>query len=278
PIDLPSNARIRNLQWSYSGEYLAFTLTSVDDAEKMGVSLWVLDMEKGEARSLTGPILNDASGGPLRWLPDHSFICKVRVESGLPPSEPAIPIGPIIEENLGRVAPARTYTNLLENPHDEALLEYYLTSALVHVSLEGTQTQLTEPDLFRSVSVSPDGEWIKVSTNHRPFSYQVPLSRFPRRTEILDRQGKSVYAVADLPLAEEISINFDSVRPGKRATGWRADKPATLYWVEALDGGDAREESEYRDAVYTLSAPFIEEPQLFWRSNMRYNGLVWGNG
>ena len=278
PVALPNEARIRNLQWSYCGQYLAFSLTHVAPAEKTGLSLWVLDMEKGEARSLTEPILNATSGGPTRWLPDNSLICKVRVDKEPPPSAPALPVGPIIEENLGRVAPARTYTNLLENPHDEALLEYYLTSQLVHITLEGNQTSLTPPDLFRGVSVSPDGEWIKVSTNHRPFSYQVPLSRFPRRTEILDRQGKAVYTVAALPLAEEVPINFDSVRDGRRANGWRADKPATVYWVEALDGGDARKESDYRDAIYTLSAPFTGEPQLLWKSQMRYSGLVWGDG
>jgi len=279
-VALPDDARIRNLQWSYDGEYLSFTLTYVADSDepeaKTGLSLWVLDLEKGEARSLTAPILNAVSGGPVRWLPDNSFLCKVRADDSPPPSAPTLPIGPIIEENLGRVAPARTYTNLLENPHDEALLEYYLTSQLVHISLEGEQTPITAPDLFRGVAVSPDGEWIKASVNHRPFSYQVPLSRFPRRTEILNRKGDTVYTVVDLPLAEEIPIDFDSVREGRRAHGWRADKPATVYWVEALDKGDARKESDYRDAIYTLSAPFTGEPQLFWKSQMRYNGLVWG--
>ena len=279
-VTLPSDARIRNLQWSYCGHFLSFTLTHIANPNKpeakTGLSLWVLDLEKEEARSLTEPILNATSGGPIRWLPDSSFLCKVRADNGPPPSEPTRPIGPIIEENLGRVAPARTYTNLLESPHDEALLEYYLTSQLVHVTLQGKQTPLTGPDLFRGVSASPDGKWIKASTNHRPFSYQVPLARFPKRTEILDRQGNAIYTVADLPLAEEIPINFDSVRDGRRANGWRADKPATVYWVEALDGGDARKESEYRDAVYTLSAPFTGEPQLFWKSQMRYSGLVWG--
>ena len=56
PVALPNEARIRNLQWSYCGQYLAFTLTHVAPAEKTGLSLWVLDMEKGEARSLTEPI------------------------------------------------------------------------------------------------------------------------------------------------------------------------------------------------------------------------------
>ncbi|MEO1634964.1 MAG: prolyl oligopeptidase family serine peptidase [Cyanobacteria bacterium J06631_9] len=293
PVTLPENPRIRNLQWSYCGQFLSFTHTHValaeDDSTKddstdnnstdneSGLSLWVLDLEKGEARSLTGPILNATIGASARWLPDNSFICKVRVENGELPVEPTLPVGPIIEENLGRVAPARTYTNLLENPHDEALLEYYFTSQLVHVSFTGEQTPLTEPALFRAISPSPDGQWIKVTTTHRPFSYQVPIGRFPRKTDILNRKGEVVYTVADLPLAEEIPINFDSVRDGRRASGWRADQPATVYWVEALDGGDARQESDHRDAVYTLSAPFTAEADLFWKTEMRYNSLVWGN-
>lgn len=280
-VALPNNPRIRHLQWSYCGNYLSFTHTETtigeESSENNGLSLWVLDLETGEARSLTGPILNATAGNPVRWLPDNSLICKVRTAEGPPPVEPLLPVGPIIEENLGRTAPARTYTNLLENPHDEALLEYYLTSQLVRVSFSGEQKVLTEPALFRAVSPSPDGQWLKVTITHRPFSYQVPISRFPRRTEILNLEGESVYTVADLPLAEEIPINFDSVRDGKRSTGWRADKPAVLYWVEALDGGDARKECEYRDAIYTLPAPFSAEPQLLWRSEMRFNTLIWGN-
>lgn len=286
-VVLPEDARIRNLQWSYCGQYLSFTNTTVEpiaestDAQtpdKSGLSLWILDIEKAEAKAITGPILNAVSGSAVRWFPDNSFVCKVRGSFEAPPDEPVISSGPVIEENLGRRAPARTYTNLLENPYDEALLEYYLSSKLVRVSFSGEQTPMTEPALFREVSVSPDGQWIKATQIHRPFSYQVPISRFPRRTEILDRFGKVIYTVSDLPLAEEIPIDFDSVRAGVRASGWRSDKPATLYWVEALDGGDAQVECEYRDAVYSLDAPFDGEPKLFWRSKLRFNSVVWGDG
>ncbi|MEL7352576.1 MAG: prolyl oligopeptidase family serine peptidase [Cyanobacteria bacterium P01_A01_bin.116] len=306
PVALPPTPRIRNLSWSKCGQYLSFTLThtgiaSVNEEKsstekgetgkseigksetgksetgKSGISLWVLDIESGDARSLTGPILNATNGSVVQWLPDNTLVCKVRTQEGPAPSAPALPVGPIIEENLGRVAPARTYTNLLENPHDEALLEYYLTAQLVRVTLTGEQTPLTDAGLFRSFSPSPNGQWLKVVTTHRPFSYQVPLGRFPRRTEILNLRGESVYTLADLPLAEEISINFDSVREGRRTSGWRADQPATLYWIEALDGGDADVESEYRDCVYTLAAPFTDEPSVFWKTALRYNSLVWGS-
>ncbi|MEZ5000770.1 MAG: hypothetical protein R2744_07500 [Bacteroidales bacterium] len=48
--------------------------------------------------------------------------------------------------------------------------------------------------------------------------------------------------------------------PGKRSVTWRSDKPATLLWVEALDGGDPEKEMEYHDQVFTLEAPFTAEP------------------
>ncbi len=293
-IALPAEARIRNLQWSYCGQYLSFTHTSAkpltedsqpedsqQDGDSSGLSLWVLDLVKAEARALTGPILSAVLGNPVRWLPDNSFVCKVRAPDGPPPSKPVLPKGPIVEENLGRIAPARTYTNLLETAHDENLLEYYLSSKLVHIDFTGKQTPLADLALFRNLSPSPDGQWLKVTVVQRPFSYQVPIGRFSRRTEILSlgekTWGQSAHTVCNLPLAEEIPIDFDSVRAGIRSSDWRADKPATIYWVEALDDGDARLEREYRDAVYTLSAPFSEVPRRLWQSRMRFRGVVWGN-
>ncbi|MGC1306709.1 MAG: prolyl oligopeptidase family serine peptidase [Phormidesmis sp.] len=283
PIDLPPNPRIRDLSWSNDGQYLCFTHTYLEETEgsdeKTGISLWVLALETAKAHALTGPILNAVRGRAAQWLPDNSLLCKVRSQTDSPPTAPELPSGPVVEENLGRTAPARTYTNLLENAHDEALLEYYLTARLVRVSLSGEQKLVAGAGLYQGLSPSPDGNWIKVITTRRPFSYQVPLSRFPKCTYVFSLKGDAEpYQLAELPLAEEIPINFDSVREGRRASGWRADQPATVYWVEAIDGGDARIESDYRDSVYTLDAPFTGTPKLLWKSQMRFNSVVWGNG
>ncbi|MFK8185793.1 MAG: prolyl oligopeptidase family serine peptidase [Phormidesmis sp.] len=277
---LPAGARIRDLSWSDDSRYLAFTHTQLSDTDdaKSGISLWILDIESAKAIPLTGPIVNATCASPFHWLPDNTLVCKVRTDAGPPPAKSPLPIGPIIEQSLGRTAPARTYTNLLQSPHDEVLLEYYLSSQIVKIELSGKQTPVTQSGLFKGFAPSPDGNWLKVISTHRPFSYQVPLTRFPKRTDILNLNGEIVYTLADLPLAEEISINFDSVRDGKRASGWRADKPATLYWIEALDGGDARVESDYRDSLFTLDAPFTAVPNSLWKTTLRYNSIEWGNG
>ncbi|MCA1992755.1 MAG: prolyl oligopeptidase family serine peptidase, partial [Coleofasciculus sp. S288] len=272
-LDLPSNSRIGFPQWSTDGQRLAFTLT-----QESGLELWVADLPSGKARRLTGPVLNATYGNPCKWLPkDEGLLCKVVPEDrGSPPEPSAIPMGPIAHENLGRKAPAITYTNLLQNPHDEALFEYYLTSELEHVSLEGKRTRLVAPALIDDAISSPNGEYILLTTLHRPFSYQVPVSRFPQKIEVLDRTDQVVHQVADLPLADDIPIKFGSVRKGPRRVYWRADVGATLYWVEALDEGDAGRPAEKRDALFQLEAPFTNQPTQLWRSEYRFQQIVWG--
>ncbi|MFN8365118.1 MAG: hypothetical protein U0T78_07860 [Cloacibacterium normanense] len=56
--------------------------------------------------------------------------------------------------------------------------------------------------------------------------------------QVFDLQGNLVKTVNDVQLNEIMPKGFSSVRTGKRNMSWRADKPASLYFVEALDGGD----------------------------------------
>lgn len=272
-LDLPLDSRIGFLQWSRDGQRLAFTLT-----QESGLELWVVDLQSGTPRCLTDPILNATYGSPYKWLPgDEGLLCKViPTDRGLPPVASPVPTGPLVQENLGRKAPAITYTNLLQNAQDEALFEYYLTSALEHISLDGKRTPLLSPALIDDATPSPDGKFILLTTLHRPFSYQVPASRFPEKVEVCDRTGKLIYQVADLPLADDIPIKFGSVRQGRRRVHWRADVGATLYWVEALDGGDAGRKVDKRDALFELEAPFTKQPTELWQSEYRFQHITWG--
>jgi dipeptidyl aminopeptidase/acylaminoacyl peptidase len=127
------------------------------------------------------------------------------------------------------------------------------------------------------LSPSPDGRFLLVQTLHRPFSYLVPAERFPRRIEVWDLDGKVVRSVADLPLQEEISISFDSVPTGPREVSWREDAPATLFWVEALDGGDAGKPATERDRALLLPAPFQRDPTPLATLALRFSGVHWGN-
>jgi dipeptidyl aminopeptidase/acylaminoacyl peptidase len=271
---LPAEPRIRSVHWSPDGQRVAFT-----HAAESGIELWVVEVETGRARRLTTAGLNAVCGAPFSWLSDsRTLICKT-VPSGREPAPeaPLAPRGPIIQENIGRKTPARTYSDLLKNEHDEALFAYYLAAQLVRVTLDGETVPIGEPDLIRRAEPAPGGQYLLVETLHRPFSYLVPHFRFPYRVEVWDQNGRVVRQIADLPLAEEVPINFDAVPTGPRAFGWRADAPATLYWTEARDRGDPRAEAEVRDQVSMLSAPFEGDATPLMSLSLRYRGVTWGS-
>jgi dipeptidyl aminopeptidase/acylaminoacyl peptidase len=106
----------------------------------------------------------------------------------------------------------------------------------------------------------------------------VPAFRFPRRVEVWSTAGERVSRLADLPLHEEVPIAFGSVPTGPRDYQWRADAPATVAWVEALDGGDAGREAAERDRVFELAAQFAGAPRPLATLALRFGGLDWSSG
>ena len=271
---LPEGARIREVDWSPDGAHVAFTITHDDRIE-----LWAADAGTGEARRLTEARLNALSGSTFEWLPDsRALIVKlIPSDRGPEPSLPSVPGGPVVQQNLGSAAPARTYQDLLKNPHDEDLFAHHGATQVARIDLDGNTSKLGSPAIITRATPSPDGKYLLTETIHEPFSYLVPAYRFPRSIEVWDTEGKLVRQIADLPLAEEVPLGFDAVATGPRSVAWRADAPATLTWVEAQDGGDPAREVDVRDIVLTLAAPFDDEPTPLVSLPMRYSGIVWGN-
>jgi dipeptidyl aminopeptidase/acylaminoacyl peptidase len=272
---LGDNPLIGSVTWSPDSKKIAFTLSFPERIE-----LWVVDVKSAEARRLSPLALNDAYGRAFRWLSDSKTLILNTVPTGRGemPTRPSVPSGPNVQENLGRKAPARTYQDLLKTADDERLFEYLVSTQLVRVTLEGESTPLGDPAVINSVSPSPDAKYLLVKTIHRPYSFTVPVRRFPLRIEVWDTDGAVVHVVDDLPLAEDVPIPFGSVRTGPRSVGWRADVGATLYWSEALDGGDAGAEAEFRDQVYLHEAPFDKAPTPLIKLTQRFDDISWGTG
>ena len=273
---LPAEPRIRNVDWSPDGQHVAFTN---DESDR--IDLWLLDVSSARAQRLGSVAVNDAaSGAPFEWAPDgQSLVVRtVAADRGDAPAMPLAPSGPVVQENMGQEAPARTYQNLLTNPHDEALFEHYFESELVRIALDGTVAPLGIRGLVSDFAPSPDGRYLLVEQWHRPFSYLVPSGRFPNRITVHAADGALVEEIADLPLAENVPTGYGSVPTGIRSVGWRGDADATLYWTEALDDGDIRAEAAERDRVFLLDAPFDGEPTPLVTLPLRYGGVMWGDG
>ncbi len=269
---LPEKPRINDVAFSPDGRHVAFTHTATDRIE-----LWVVDLATGAARRPTAAALNLSARVEPRWLAGGRALVATLVPDGRGPAPEAspVPVGPTIQENLGEKAPARTYQDLLEDAHDEALFEHYLSSRLARIGLDGEVTTLGEPGLIWDYDPSPDGRYLLVQVLHRPFSYLRPARWFPRRVEVWDSAGKLVKQIVDLPLQENIPVAYGSVATGPRRFSWRHDAGATLVWVEALDGGDAGREAELRDRLFLLPAPFAGEPVAWAALENRFGGIDW---
>ena len=270
---LPENPKMSGFSLSADEKYLAFTHT-----ESTGISLWVVDMANYQAKKLTDPIVNQVFGNSVAWLPDNSIVIKaINPARGSMPKAPAAPAGPVIQETSGNAAPSRTYQDLLSNPYDESLFAYFMDSQLMKIALDGTKSPIGKPAMIKSMDISPDGNYILVESIQKPFSYLVPASRFPYSVEIWKTTGEVVKTLAQIPLDEVRPTGFDATVTGPRNVNWRADQAATLYWVEAQDGGNPRTEVAERDIVYTLTAPFSGEKQKLVATSLRFGGISWSD-
>jgi dipeptidyl aminopeptidase/acylaminoacyl peptidase len=269
---MPPEAQLGFPIWSEDGKKFAFTNT-----KKSSIELWVCDIASLKALKIADGI-NMIFGSAINWLSDNrSILYYVSDPSrGNKPVRSTVPDGPVVQENLGKQGQAVTYQDLLKDPVDEMIFEYYAKSQLMLWDGAGS-VKVGKTGMITDISPSPDGKYFMITFINKPFSYIVPYNSFPSVTQIWDMKGNNVKTLIEEPLIENQPRGYDVVLPGPRGYNWRSDKPSTVYWVEALDGGDYKKEIKYHDQVFMLVAPFTGEPLKFIATEMRYGGITWGS-
>jgi dipeptidyl aminopeptidase/acylaminoacyl peptidase len=271
PVTLPKGSKLMTIGFSHDGSKLAFS-----NVRDRGIELWIADARTGQAKAVTGPALNATMGTPCEWLDnDAELLCTFVPDGrGAEPREPPVPAGPNVQENAGKAAPVATYEDLNRNAHDDDLFEHYTTSQLEYVDAKtGKRTPVGKPGIVDEFAPSPDGRYLLLATLKRPFSRLLPANGYPKHVAILDRSGAAVKTIADLPSAEGVPIL--GVLPGPRSYQWNKAEQATAVWVEALDGGNPRNEVRFRDRIVALQAPFAGEPTELAKTEYRYRRIAW---
>ncbi|MDR1331803.1 MAG: prolyl oligopeptidase family serine peptidase [Tannerella sp.] len=270
-IGLPAGANILEAEWSPASSTLALVLRGGD-----GYYLWLAPVADRQARQAGKQRLN-LTGGRIRinWLSETELIVPtVPASTGAMPAPSRVPGGPLVQNSDGEAAPARTYQDLLKNPYDEALFDYLFTTQLMKISPEG-ETAIGKPAIYLQAVLSPDRQYLLTSTVERPYSYTVPMQSFPQTVAVITTDGRAVKELLRRPVTPD-GMGYDTSSPYPRNYGWRADKPATLYWTEALDEGDPRRNPvPFMDAVYQLASPFGGEKQLLLKTEFRCMGIQW---
>lgn len=271
-----SNDRVHTVplqadHWSgpiWSADERAFALVRTVEG---GGELWVADPYTAAPQRVDGVRLNQVMGGAVQWLPDQENLLVRLVVSGARPERARVPSGPIVQQTTrGLVAQVRTYQDLLQDAHDEAVFEYYGKSQLAVVNAaSGVVRQLGKPALHSRVSPSPDGTMLLLDVVERPFSFVVPARSFPRRTTVCDMQGKVLRELFLSRLADAVPIG--GVPKGPRGVSWLATAQHALYWSEAQDDGDPKVKVPHRDYVFVLAEP-SDSPNLWYKTEFRSRG------
>ncbi len=272
---LPEQPRIAYVSFSPDETKIAFTHTSQE-----GVELWVSDLKTLTAVKVTDAVLNANAGRPFTWFPDsRSLLVRMLPtdRKALTDTKTKLPEGPVVLVSDGQISQNRTYQDLLKNPLDEANFETLMTSELYQVETSGKKNLWKEAGMYVGEAFSPDGTFLLLTTLTHPFSYVVPYYSFPNETELYSADGRFLLNFSRQPLLDKLPVGFMATFEGKRNIHWRADKPATLAWVEALDKGDPEVDVPYRDALFQLDAPFTGQPLSLMKMNNRFAGILWGN-
>jgi dipeptidyl aminopeptidase/acylaminoacyl peptidase len=272
---LPDNLKISGISWSPDDSKIAFMNTT-----STGVELWVIDVKTAVATKLTEAFVNANIGNPYSWFRDNNSLLVRMIPSNrgkLIDNKKDLPNGPIVSKSEGKSSQNRTYQDLLKNKTDELNFTTLVQSEIYKVAINGSKVLFKPTDLYVGQSFSPDGHYIMISTISKPYSYIVPWSRFPLKTIVYDLNGKEIKEVNDVPLTEVMPKGFAAVRTGKRNMSWRSDKPASLYFVVALDEGDPSKSVDYRDELFVWDAPFNNEPVSLVKTQQRFGGVTWGN-
>ncbi len=276
---LPADPKIRFTAWAPDARHVFFVNVN-DDSKDAGLSLWIVDVASAHAKQLPGIALNGVFGQPCEWMSgSESLVCKTLVENhGAAPKGSEVPTGPVIQENLGRVTPGPTYQDLIKSPEDERIFDYYSTSQVEVIHLDGSIRPIGKAAVIAEASPSPDGHYVMIEERRHPYSYLLPFPFFPLRVEIINLATGASKSIADKPLEDTIPNIHDAVEPGPRDFEWRSDAAAGVCWVEAGDGGDPRKEVAVRDTLFLLDAPFDGTPRKLAELPVRYSDVTWGTG
>jgi dipeptidyl aminopeptidase/acylaminoacyl peptidase len=133
---------------------------------------------------------------------------------------------------------------------------------LVVYSLSGSDRPLGQPGHHGTVAISPDGKYLTVETVDGPL-------------ELWDASDGTVLRVLRDRNPAVQSGGSDAVPTGPRSFEWRGDKPSTLVWVEAQDGGNPAQAAPVRDRLFQLASPFTGAPVPFAALEFRSRGIAW---
>ncbi len=276
-IQVPDGAGVSSPTWSPDGSQIAF-FVHLEDA----THIFVADPTSGRSRQVTRKPVLATLQTSFEWTPDSRSIVTVLVPDnrGAPPVEPQVPTGPQVRITTPDKNRLRTYPDLLEGPHEKALVEYYSTGQLAVVDVRRRRARtLGQPAMIREIEVSPDGNYLRVSTMQTPFSYIAPTRQAGTKDELWTMEDGAIVAllseqeVRDGTSTDSTASDAD---PDKRNFAWRPDGSlGFLQMVPERDGDStASDEDHVGDRVFQWLPPYDSaSTTVIYESNSKLSSV-----
>ena len=112
----------------------------------------MLDIKARKATRINKAAVNMVLKGDWIGLFDNNSLLYTAVNKALSmaPKKPLAPKGPVVQQNLGKVAGSVTFQDLIKNPFDETQFEFYAKTQLVK-NTNGIETKIGSARLFTAV-------------------------------------------------------------------------------------------------------------------------------
>ena len=235
-IETPKGATVSATSWSPDGRQLAY-LANFETA----THAFVADIATRKSTQVTKTPLLATLVTTVDWTVDGRNLVVVLVpEPRAPqPVKPAVAKGPRVQVwTEGKASPQRNFFSLLEEPYDAELMAWYITGQLAIIDVKTKAVRkVGAPAMIQSADASPDGQYFRVATMQKPFSYIVQYSSFGVNDELWDATGKVVATINKRALREapDTSDNNDGGfgRAGgegpRRSLAWMPNGPGMYY-------------------------------------------------
>ena len=288
-IAAPEGATIAAAQWSPNGAQVAY-LVNFDDA----THLYVAESATGKTKRISKTPLLATHVTQPEWGANRLFVVAIPDGRGAPPVAPSVPTTPQVRMTTPSKNPQRTYNpgGLLEWPIDQDRLEYYSTGQLVAIdAASGAVTKVGAPAMITAIDASPDGNYVRVTSMQRPFSYIVPTSNFGNVEEIWSVDGKVKVQLNKRALRDGSPADTagQGTRQEKRNLAWRPDGQGISYLLQdpaparganqanadsAADERPQQGQARRKDRLYQWLPPFdANSAKVIYESDARLGNV-----
>lgn len=260
--------KIHDVSWAPDSE--SFALVGVS-AKALDIWRFRISQQQPEYWSdieVSGQLDSSA----LVWLPDSQGIIVRR--SRMLPNNALIPPVATIQVTDIEAVQTRIYRGTLDTDIARQNFAALLRQQAVLLNKNGEIRPLTSELLLESIIVSPDGRYLLVQHFADEVQPGVRINRLAREYQVVEiATGKISTILPKLQTDRQRAREPDAAAKGARLVQWQPDQPATLIWAESIEPRGHVIQSEHRDAVLSLRAPFTALPAELFKTSWRLHQL-----